>query len=175
MIEFVKPSFDKLLRRRGIPLNRRNRGGASTAKASLAGGEQYPEEHCFCEDFEAVASKTNGVSVDFSDKTKSTASARTPKQWHQRQTGVPVEFLKLGLSQRKTPCKTEVLQGVQSRGSGRSRTDDDGFAIRCLSHLATEPAMFLSAESGLRLSLVSEFPEECVGFSKPAHSFHREF
>ena len=35
----------------------------------------------------------------------------------------------------ETPC----FQGVSSRGSGRSRTDDDGFAIRCLSHLATEP------------------------------------
>jgi hypothetical protein len=27
----------------------------------------------------------------------------------------------------------------KERGSGRSRTDDGGFAIRCLSHLATEP------------------------------------
>ena len=38
-----------------------------------------------------------------------------------------------------TPCK----QGVFVKGSGRSRTDDDGFAIRCLSHLATEPTSTL--------------------------------
>ncbi len=31
------------------------------------------------------------------------------------------------------------LMTVDVKGSGRSRTDDDGFAIRCLSHLATEP------------------------------------
>ena len=30
-------------------------------------------------------------------------------------------------------------RGQSERGSGRSRTDDGGFAIRCLSHLATEP------------------------------------
>ena len=30
-------------------------------------------------------------------------------------------------------------EGLLLRGSGRSRTDDGGFAIRCLSHLATEP------------------------------------
>ena len=39
----------------------------------------------------------------------------------------------------ENPLKTGVFQGVSAKGSGRSRTDDDGFAIRCLSHLATEP------------------------------------
>ena len=39
----------------------------------------------------------------------------------------------------ENPLKTRGFQGVSSRGSGQSRTDDDGFAIRCLSHLATEP------------------------------------
>ncbi len=39
----------------------------------------------------------------------------------------------------ENPLKTRGFQGISSRGSGRSRTDDDGFAIRCLSHLATEP------------------------------------
>src|SRR5262249_58983135 len=28
---------------------------------------------------------------------------------------------------------------LTARGAGRSRTDDGGFAIRCLSHLATAP------------------------------------
>ena len=39
----------------------------------------------------------------------------------------------------ETPLKHMFSEGFL-RGSGRSRTDDDGFAIRCLSHLATEPA-----------------------------------
>ena len=39
----------------------------------------------------------------------------------------------------ENPLETRGFQGVSSRGSGQSRTDDDGFAIRCLSHLATEP------------------------------------
>ena len=39
----------------------------------------------------------------------------------------------------ENPLKTGIFQGVSAKGSGRSRTDDDGFAIRCLSHLATEP------------------------------------
>ncbi len=39
----------------------------------------------------------------------------------------------------ENPLKTRGFQGIFSRGSGQSRTDDDGFAIRCLSHLATEP------------------------------------
>ena len=47
----------------------------------------------------------------------------------------------IGLMPAKTenPLETRGFQGVSSRGSGQSRTDDDGFAIRCLSHLATEP------------------------------------
>jgi integrase len=43
----------------------------------------------------------------------------------------------------KKPLRRPLLsahrRGFRSRGSGRSRTDDGGFAIRCLSHLATEP------------------------------------
>src|SRR6266403_2119130 len=32
-----------------------------------------------------------------------------------------------------------MTAAVKKRGAGRSRTDDGGFAIRCLSHLATAP------------------------------------
>ena len=43
----------------------------------------------------------------------------------------------------KKPSRWPLLsahrEGFTNRGSGRSRTDDGGFAIRCLSHLATEP------------------------------------
>jgi len=39
----------------------------------------------------------------------------------------------------RNPAIPEVRRGLKRRGSGRSRTDDGGFAIRCLSHLATEP------------------------------------
>ena len=43
----------------------------------------------------------------------------------------------------KKPSRWPLLsahrEGFTDRGSGRSRTDDGGFAIRCLSHLATEP------------------------------------
>ncbi len=34
------------------------------------------------------------------------------------------------------------------RGAGRSRTDDGGFAIRCLSHLATAPCSGWASCSG---------------------------
>src|SRR5579864_7513687 len=33
----------------------------------------------------------------------------------------------------------DFRRGLEMRGAGRSRTDDGGFAIRCLSHLATAP------------------------------------
>ena len=39
----------------------------------------------------------------------------------------------------RRPLLSAIRRGLRSRGSGRSRTDDGGFAIRCLSHLATEP------------------------------------
>ena len=39
----------------------------------------------------------------------------------------------------RRPLASAHRRGFRSRGSGRSRTDDGGFAIRCLSHLATEP------------------------------------
>jgi hypothetical protein len=39
----------------------------------------------------------------------------------------------------RKPLLSAIRRGLRSRGSGRSRTDDGGFAIRCLSHLATEP------------------------------------
>jgi hypothetical protein len=40
----------------------------------------------------------------------------------------------------REPLLSAARGGFRSRGSGRSRTDDGGFAIRCLSHLATEPS-----------------------------------
>ena len=40
---------------------------------------------------------------------------------------------------RDAPGVPMHREGLLRRGSGRSRTDDGGFAIRCLSHLATEP------------------------------------
>ena len=47
------------------------------------------------------------------------------------------------VAENKKPLRRPLLsahrRGFRSRGSGRSRTDDGGFAIRCLSHLATEP------------------------------------
>ncbi len=44
------------------------------------------------------------------------------------------------------PLLSAHRRGFTDRGSGRSRTDDGGFAIRCLSHLATEPrCLFLSS------------------------------
>ncbi len=39
------------------------------------------------------------------------------------------------------PGKTQENQGKEERGAGRIRTADRGFAIRCLSHLATAPSM----------------------------------
>ena len=39
----------------------------------------------------------------------------------------------------RSPANPGLRRGLLLRGSGRSRTDDGGFAIRCLSHLATEP------------------------------------
>ena len=53
--------------------------------------------------------------------------------------------------QKPNPSQDKVSQGVRQRGSGRSRTDDDGFAIRCLSHLATEPASDSIDGIGLRV------------------------
>ena len=45
---------------------------------------------------------------------------------------------------KSLPCHELTLAGTacrckEKRGAGRSRTDDGGFAIRCLSHLATAP------------------------------------
>lgn len=45
-------------------------------------------------------------------------------------------------------------EGLLLRGSGRSRTDDGGFAIRCLSHLATEPYHFQLLRYGTMGELV---------------------
>ena len=59
----------------------------------------------------------------------------------------------------ENPLKTGVFQGVSAKGSGRSRTDDDGFAIRCLSHLATEPTDEESAIDSRGLS----FPGGRIG------------
>ncbi len=44
---------------------------------------------------------------------------------------------KLGLSHMLKPPRP--LEGGRNRGAGGSRTHDGGFAIRCLSHLATAP------------------------------------
>lgn len=41
--------------------------------------------------------------------------------------------------QCRMPVLSDRRHRRKERGSGRSRTDDGGFAIRCLSHLATEP------------------------------------
>ena len=69
--------------------------------------------------------------------------ARKGSGWHStaslRAVGGPESE---GSRNEKTPAeagKTGNPQGSELRGSGRSRTDDGGFAIRCLSHLATEP------------------------------------
>ena len=62
-----------------------------------------------------------------------------------------------------TPC---FCMGL-SRGSGRSRTDDDGFAIRCLSHLATEPTNQESAIARCGLN----FPEPGIGKSRKTGLF----
>ncbi len=70
-------------------------------------------------------------------------SARGGSDWH---SGATLRVV--GSSEQpapetqKTPAKpgkNRESQGSERRGSGRSRTDDGGFAIRCLSHLATEP------------------------------------
>ncbi|MDB5347764.1 MAG: hypothetical protein JWP89_6141 [Schlesneria sp.] len=53
---------------------------------------------------------------------------------------------------RKEKRNSQQCHEFRLRGSGRSRTDDDGFAIRCLSHLATEPTDQESAIGAWRLS-----------------------
>jgi hypothetical protein len=57
----------------------------------------------------------------------------------------------------KKPLRRPLLsahrRGFRSRGSGRSRTDDGGFAIRCLSHLATEPFQSRSNQPPLAVTL----------------------
>jgi hypothetical protein len=58
-----------------------------------------------------------------------------------------------GLSEGpKEKRNSQQCHEFRLRGSGRSRTDDDGFAIRCLSHLATEPTDQESAIGAWRLS-----------------------
>ncbi len=53
---------------------------------------------------------------------------------------------------QKKKRNSQQCHEFRLRGSGRSRTDDDGFAIRCLSHLATEPTDQESAIGAWRLS-----------------------
>ncbi len=48
----------------------------------------------------------------------------------------------------QNPRELGLCEGLLARGSGRSRTDDGGFAIRCLSHLATEPCAFCPTRYG---------------------------
>ena len=45
---------------------------------------------------------------------------------------------------QRNPGFPGLREGLRRRGSGRSRTDDGGFAIRCLSHLATEPFVLVA-------------------------------
>jgi hypothetical protein len=61
----------------------------------------------------------------------------------------PAARPKCSIYQRQNP---KQRLGFYRKGSGRSRTDDDGFAIRCLSHLATEPTDQESAIGAWRLS-----------------------
>ncbi len=61
----------------------------------------------------------------------------------------PATRPKCSVYQRQNP---KQCLGFYRKGSGRSRTDDDGFAIRCLSHLATEPTDQESAIGAWRLS-----------------------
>ncbi len=63
--------------------------------------------------------------------------------------GLPTTPSRARLKTKKPPrwpLLSAHRRGFTDRGSGRSRTDDGGFAIRCLSHLATEPrCQFLSS------------------------------
>jgi hypothetical protein len=56
-----------------------------------------------------------------------------------RQPTIPSKQSPRNQKPSRSPGKAGLREGLRRRGSGRSRTDDGGFAIRCLSHLATEP------------------------------------
>jgi len=70
-------------------------------------------------------------------------SARGGSEWHSGATLRVVGSAEQRAPETQKPLRNpaipEVRRGLKRRGSGRSRTDDGGFAIRCLSHLATEP------------------------------------
>ena len=70
-------------------------------------------------------------------------SARRGSEWHSGATLRVVGSSEQPAPETQKPLRNpaipELRRGLKRRGSGRSRTDDGGFAIRCLSHLATEP------------------------------------
>ena len=81
---------------------------------------------------------------------RGSSSALGGSEWHKvagrevcADSGSPADNAADLPQKNKKPLRRPLLsahrRGLRSRGSGRSRTDDGGFAIRCLSHLATEP------------------------------------
>ena len=97
------------------PTNRSSRG-ASRGNSPASGGRTR----------HAVAGGANCDAPDAepSDQPASDPKTKKPPRW---------------------PLLSAHREGFTDRGSGRSRTDDGGFAIRCLSHLATEPRCQFSA------------------------------
>jgi integrase len=69
--------------------------------------------------------------------------AQEGSDWHSGASVRLADHTAASAAENKKPLRRPLLsahrRGFRSRGSGRSRTDDGGFAIRCLSHLATEP------------------------------------